>query len=120
MTKTTSKIITAGAFVVSLVIALNPLDFWMNDVTRGVLAASVGVLAVTFASLYFGIRNLDERELAHRATASAIGYSVSIALLVILLLRQILMGEVDSVLIFGLITVIISKSASEIYLGKCC
>lgn len=103
-------LIVSIAFLVILVLLINPLNFWMPTELEYLSAAALAVVAAIFAGLVMGEEAKDEREEEIRAKAARAGYLSGIYVLVFAIAYTILVGRhVNGWIPFTLIMMILVR-----------
>jgi uncharacterized membrane protein len=109
------ELIISVAFVLLLILLLNPFNFWMPTSVQMMLIALVVIVFALFASFVWREKARDEREEYHKMTAGRIGYLAGIAILVLGVVVQAFSHTLDPWLVSALGVMVVTKIAALVY-----
>lgn len=108
--KFTQEIIVSTAFIVLVVLYMNPFDWHMTTTALTFTMAMVVVVFGVFIGLVFDERPRDEREALHVRVASRAGYVAGLIAVVGVIAVQSIQGDVDTWALVVLGVMVLGKS----------
>ena len=104
------EVVTITAFIVVLILLLNPFGFWMPDALTYMMIAGVVIIFALFAGFVLKDSARDEREVAHKMVSGRIGYVAGVGVLVLAIaLEGISQLRVDPWLIIALGSMVLAR-----------
>jgi hypothetical protein len=114
-----SEIATVIAFLIILVLFLNPFGFWMPEPLTYMMIVAVVVVFALFAGLVLKNSTRDEREAAHQMKAGRIGYLSGVGVLVLAIaIEGVVLKEVDSWLVIALAVMVLARICTAWYVAS--
>ncbi len=110
-----SEFIVTTGLIVTAILLLNPLHFWMPDMMVMSMLAVILVLFAIFASFILRERAVDERDDQHKALAGRNAFLAGSATLILGIIVQGYSHAVDEWLVVALIVMVVTKIGTRIW-----
>ncbi len=110
-----TEIIVSLILVVTLLIIVNPSDFFMPSMMQVTIACVSVFVFGLFATLVLKEKAEDERESFHRSLAGRNAFLTGSAVILLGVLFGLFNHKVDSWLVAALVTMVITKVLTRIY-----